>query len=176
MKDNSCINHFPKQFVEKMFCLILPIQVISVRNNGITVTKNREHLVNCWVVPYNPHLLFKYRAHIKVEVCNSVTAVKIFIQVRLQRPRPSHVEFQNGQRDEMKLYVDARYLSSGEPCWRLFHFELQDRNSGIQRLVVHLPNHPSVVYGEGHAQEDLDALIISTLVACFRANIAFEET
>ena len=33
-------------------------------------------LDNRWIVPYNPYLSRKYRAHINVEVCASVRAVK----------------------------------------------------------------------------------------------------
>ena len=29
-----------------------------------------------WVVPYNPYLLYKYNAHINLEICNSVSSVK----------------------------------------------------------------------------------------------------
>ena len=31
---------------------------------------------NRWVVPYNPYLSSKYNAHINVEVCSTVMAIK----------------------------------------------------------------------------------------------------
>ena len=31
---------------------------------------------NRWVIPYNPSLLLKYNAHINVEICSTVSAVK----------------------------------------------------------------------------------------------------
>lgn len=41
------------------------------------VVKNSEVLVsNIWIAPYNPYLLLKYDAHINVEICNSISAVK----------------------------------------------------------------------------------------------------
>lgn len=30
----------------------------------------------CWVVPYNPYLTRHFKAHINVEVCSSVQAIK----------------------------------------------------------------------------------------------------
>jgi UTP-glucose-1-phosphate uridylyltransferase len=31
---------------------------------------------NWWIVPYNLHLTTKYHAHINVEICSSISAVK----------------------------------------------------------------------------------------------------
>ena len=38
--------------------------------------ENQIEIDNGWVVPYNPYLMMKYRAHINVEVCGSVKAIK----------------------------------------------------------------------------------------------------
>ena len=56
------------------------------------------------------------------------------------------VQFQGEQTDEIAKFVDARYVSASEACWRLFHFDLQDRYPSIQRLALHLPNQKSLVY------------------------------
>ena len=42
------------------------------RNNGRTVTVGRYVVDNRYVVPYNAHLLKKYRAHINIEACAKV--------------------------------------------------------------------------------------------------------
>jgi len=46
---------------------------------NIRMPLNRCHgieLDNRWVVPHNVYLLTKYDAHINVEVCNNIRAVK----------------------------------------------------------------------------------------------------
>nr|GEW30526.1 hypothetical protein [Tanacetum cinerariifolium] len=41
--------------------------------------------------------------------------------------------------DEIKEYLDCRYLSACEATWRLFGFEIQYRTSSVERLSFHLP-------------------------------------
>ena len=48
--------------------------------------------------------------------------------------------------DEIKLYIDARYVSAAESCWRLFHFEMHDRHPNVYRLQVHLPGQHLVTF------------------------------
>ena len=38
--------------------------------------KNGFIFTNQWIVPYNPYLSTKYNAHVNVEICNAITAVK----------------------------------------------------------------------------------------------------
>jgi hypothetical protein len=46
------------------------------RDTGHTILVHGVELDNCWVVPHNVYLLTKYDAHINVEVCNNIFAVK----------------------------------------------------------------------------------------------------
>ena len=43
--------------------------------------------------------------------------------------------------DEIKMYLDAWYVSSSESIWRIFHFKIHEYNPNIQRLAIHLSNH-----------------------------------
>ncbi|XP_065639622.1 uncharacterized protein LOC136072347 [Hydra vulgaris] len=46
------------------------------RDNGLVINIKGNNVDNRWVVPYNPWLSKKYQAHINVEACMSVKAVK----------------------------------------------------------------------------------------------------
>jgi len=46
------------------------------RDTGHTILVHGIELDNRWVVPHNVYLLTKYDAHINVEVCNNIHAIK----------------------------------------------------------------------------------------------------
>ena len=48
--------------------------------------------------------------------------------------------------DEVKEYIDCRYLSSHEAIWRMFEFDIHYRTPAVERLAVHLPWMNTVVY------------------------------
>lgn len=43
------------------------------------------------------------------------------------------------QEDEIKHYLDGRYIGTSEACWRLFQFVLHFHTPNVYRLPVHLP-------------------------------------
>lgn len=45
----------------------------------------------------------------------------------------------NGVVDEISKYLDARYVSTSEACWRIFEYDLHEEKPDVQRLQVHLP-------------------------------------
>jgi hypothetical protein len=100
---------------------------------------------NRWVVPYNRALLFKYNAHINVEVCGSIYAVKYLHKYVHKGGDRAEVEYVpnatealdgHGARtsglpsgvhddDEVHQYQEGRYFSTSEAVWRAFSFPLQ---------------------------------------------------
>ena len=76
MRNGSCSKKFPKGFST----------VTTTANDGYPLYRRRDNkrsaevcgtlLDNRWIVPYNPFLLLKYNAHINVEICTTVSAVK----------------------------------------------------------------------------------------------------
>ena len=71
-----CSKGFPKDFAEETVLPQDQYPVYRRRDNGRCVEKSCMVLDNRWVVPYNPYLARKYRAHINVHVCTSLRAVK----------------------------------------------------------------------------------------------------
>ena len=73
----ACAKRFPKCFQDQTVVQEDGYPVCRRRNNGTTyIGKNGFVFDNRWVVPYNPYLSWRYQAHINVEVCASVQAIK----------------------------------------------------------------------------------------------------
>lgn len=122
----------------------------------ITTRSERQvALDNRWVVPYNPVLSLKYNAHINVEYCATIHAVKYlhkYIYKGSDRAMVAVTEWRAGEareeiaeRDEIKLYIDGRYTSASEACWRLFCFNLHEEGPTVEPLAIHLPNQQMVL-------------------------------
>ena len=60
---------------------------------------------------------------------------------------------ENECHDDISNFQDARYVSASEAVWRLFSFDIVDRNPPVVKLAVHLPNHDTVYFEEGREQE-----------------------
>lgn len=43
-------------------------------------------------------------------------------------------------------YIDARYISASEACWRLFGYPMHKEYPSVTRMSVHLPNEQLVIY------------------------------
>ncbi len=65
-------------------------------------------------------------------------------------------EWQN--RDEIKTYLEGRYVFASEASWRLFSFRLHDGTPSVTRLAVHEPGMHAVVYND-------NANIFETVIA-----------
>nr|GFA23483.1 DNA helicase [Tanacetum cinerariifolium] len=50
--------------------------------------------------------------------------------------------------DEIKNYLDSRYIGPHEACWRLFEFDIHYRDPVVQVLAVHAENMQRVVFRE----------------------------
>ena len=72
------------------------------------------------MVPYNPVLLKKFNAHINVEVCTSFSAVKYLFKYIYKGYDCATVEVDRV--DEIKDFINSRYVSGIEATWRLLSF------------------------------------------------------
>ena len=48
--------------------------------------------------------------------------------------------------DEVTNFVNARYVSASESCWRTFDFNLHSQNPKTERLAIHLEGQQQVPY------------------------------
>jgi hypothetical protein len=101
------------------------------------VEKNGVLLDNRHVVPYCPELLLELECHINMECCISVTSVK-YIHKYIYKG-PDRATLQLGLReavDEIKQFIDARWIGASEAAWRLFRNRTWDLTPTVYRLQV----------------------------------------
>ena len=143
-----CSKRYPKAFSEQTLFSDNGYPELARPNNGRTVTKRIRGqdvtFTNRDVVPYNPYLTAKYDCHINVEICNSVQAIKYIHKYIYKGHDRTTLEFDS--QDEVKAYLDARYVSAIEACWRLFEFNMHAEEPTVYRLPVHLENQQVVYY------------------------------
>ncbi|UYV81233.1 hypothetical protein LAZ67_20000416 [Cordylochernes scorpioides] len=149
------------------------------RDDGQTLVVGTHEVDNRWVVPYNPYLLVRFNAHINVEVCASVKSVKYLLKYVYKGHDRAEVEVSVGgldmesrAHDEIKNFLDARYVSAPEAMWRMFEYRLHAHSHTICRLAVHLANFQSVYFVEGSEEQALEnaSRRRTTLTAWFQLN------
>nr|XP_043618055.1 uncharacterized protein LOC122589793 [Erigeron canadensis] len=151
-EDGKCKKHFPRPFYQETTIDADGYPVYQRRNNRVFVQKGKTKLHNGFVVPYNRYLLLKYKAHINVEWCNRSRAIKYLFKYLNKGPdRATIVIHENvathGQSsaeniliiDEIKNYLDCRYLSPCEAVWRMLAFSIHYSYPSVIRLTFHLP-------------------------------------
>jgi len=188
-KDGGCSKNFPKPFRRQtsMGDDSYPLyRRRSPEDGGKKFTKyvhgKATVIDNRWVVPYNAYLLLRYNAHINVEYCASVKAVKYLYKyifkghdravVSLSLDQSS-VTVDNTITDEIRNYIDCRYIGAMEGVWRIFHFSLHDRHPAVQPLDIHLEHQQRVIFQDGQAEAVLaKGEPRTTLTEFFRINAA----
>jgi len=128
------------------------------RDTGHTLLVHGIELDNRWVVPHNVYLSTKYDAHINVEVYNNIHAVKYLFKyvykgydratIDISRQNDNATEGNVVEADEIKKYLDCRYVSASEAAWRIFKFDMHERFPAIERLQYHLPNQQMVLFDD----------------------------
>ena len=159
MINSKCSKHFPKSFYAETTIDDDGFPNYRRRNDGQTIEKNGILLDNQYVVPYNIDLLVKYQSHINVVWCNRSRSIKyLFKYINKGSDRATIVLQENpltnsGDNseivvDETKEYLDCRYISASEACWRIFEFKIQYQNPAVERLNFHLEKKNTVTFPE----------------------------
>jgi hypothetical protein len=81
MEGARCTKRYPRDFCEETSVSEDGYPLYRRRNQPETafektVRGTRVNVDNRWVVPYNPYLTRRYKAHINVEVCSSIKVIK----------------------------------------------------------------------------------------------------
>ena len=93
MKDGQCTKHYPRQFLLETVTSLNGYPLYKRRSpedGGIETTLGRFHIDNRWVVPYSPFLSRTFDAHVNVEYCRSICALKyLMAYLNKERTGPS---------------------------------------------------------------------------------------
>ncbi|XP_021964240.1 uncharacterized protein LOC110859586 [Folsomia candida] len=130
MANRKCTKKFPKQFHDETVIEGKSYPLYRRRNTG-EITINNKKIDNRWVVPYNPALSLTYNCHLNVE--GMIVLILQFVRRLLHH-------------DEIKTYMDSRYVSAPEGAWRLFGFDMHAQSHSVCRLAVHLPGKHSISF------------------------------
>ena len=182
MIDGVCSKGYPKAFQEVSKHNVDGYPLYRRRDNGNIITIKHNVIDNRWVVPYNPYLAKKYNAHINVEVCSSIKSVKyLFKYVYKGHDAAKVVIEESGNStivwDEIKNFLNARYVSSPEAVWRIFEKKMHGNSHTIIRLPVHLENFQLVYFTDAEERDALEraAQRNTMLTGWFQLNITTPE-
>ncbi|KAD5961964.1 hypothetical protein E3N88_13437 [Mikania micrantha] len=168
MRDGICSKHFPKKYepytrIDKNGCPHYKRPL-----SGPFVIKNGVPLDNAFVVPYNKMLCTRFVAHINVEYCGWSMLIKYlfkYISKGADRIRytisPNEKISSSIDRhyvepiDEIKNFVDGRYICPHEAAWRILDFHIDSRRPAVQTLAIHLENKQNVTFKDSTHLHDI---------------------
>nr|XP_043619920.1 uncharacterized protein LOC122591739 [Erigeron canadensis] len=159
MVKGKCTKNFPKKWKDETAVDSKGYPVYRRRKTEITIEKSGIPLDNGMVVPYNATLLRRYQCHINVEWCNQSGSIKYLFKYINKGPDgvTATVYQQNTDgttnqteksKDEVKNYLDCRYVSASEAAWQIFGFDIHYRYPPVEILPFHLENEQSIVYDD----------------------------
>ncbi|KAL4287942.1 hypothetical protein AHAS_Ahas19G0236600 [Arachis hypogaea] len=163
MKNGSCSKFCPKKFVDSTSFDKDGYPIYKRRNMGVIYTVNGVDMDNRFVVPYNPMLFMKYRAHINLEFCNKSNVIKYLFKYINKGPDCVTAMIRNVQAqehgvqivDEIKQFYDCWYLAPCESAWRSFAFHIRHKWPCVQRLTFHLPGRQNLIFADDDKIPDI---------------------
>ncbi|KAL8134222.1 hypothetical protein AgCh_009322 [Apium graveolens] len=153
MVKGKCMRHFPKRFNGNTYFDDCGFPVYRRRNTGTIINKKGINLENQYVVPYNRDLLLRFQCHINLEICNSSRSLKYLFKYCLKgydtatmllKKKSNKSGSEQTARsvknlDEVKNFLDGRYVCASEASWRIFGFDIHHRSPSVERLPIQLP-------------------------------------
>jgi len=133
----------------------------SVNIHGKTI-----QLDNRWVVLYCLILSRCFGAHLNVEYCHSIQAIKYICKYMNKGSDQATFSVQN-ENDEISNYINGRDICSSEAFWRFFDFSIHERFPAVIHLAVHFENNRRVYFTEDNIHQIIDNPRKTTLTAFF---------
>ncbi|KAG2659831.1 hypothetical protein PVAP13_1KG278905 [Panicum virgatum] len=180
MKNGKCSKGFPKKFQEETTIDENGFAIYKRPNNGRYVQKGGVRLDNRWVVPYNPYLLKKFQAHINYlfkYVTKGPDCSKAYLQ-KIRNGEEVPLDKETQTRNEVKEYLDCRYICEQDACWCVFGFDIHRHYPAVERMPIHLPDENNILYDENANMaeivnsEFLRRTMLTKWFECNKANLA----
>ena len=161
--NGKCSKHYPKDYQEKTIIDEHEGVYYRRKNTSITYERPGNYLVNnCYVVPHCPTLLLLLNCHINVEVVSSVKAVRYLYKYIYKGHDASAIEISEINHDEIKDFIDSRYVGPVEAVWRIQGKLLQKESHSIHRLPAHLPNEQNVTISDEMNESEIQSVLNQT--------------
>ncbi|KAJ0495305.1 putative helitron helicase-like domain-containing protein [Helianthus annuus] len=161
MHEGKCSKHFPKSFQAATQFDKDGYVHYKRRAENFHVSRNGPHIDCGYVVPYNKRLCSRFNAHINVEYCGWNMMIKYLFKYiskgadrirfavrRSESYSPSTSSDAPPIIDEIKNFLDGRFICPHEASWRILDFSLHERSPSVQVLAVHLENMQNVTFRE----------------------------
>jgi hypothetical protein len=144
-KGNTCIYGFPH-----------PITPETWIDDGGRVHYRRRNRDDLWIASHIPELIDELDCHIFVDVVSSSAVFSYLYKYLHKGPDRSwfHVSKQEEPVNEIKDYVEGRYLSSPEAAWRILGFDITSKEPSVTCLPVHLPGDAIPRFDGGNRSEN----------------------
>uniref|UniRef100_A0A1I8BSW6 ATP-dependent DNA helicase n=1 Tax=Meloidogyne hapla TaxID=6305 RepID=A0A1I8BSW6_MELHA len=98
--------------------------------------------------------MWKY--HINLEKVNSISSVKYLHKYVHKPPDRARLELETrNDHDEVKEFIDARYVCPQEAVWRILELPMYDRSHSIMALPVHLEGEQICYFDETMTEEEI---------------------
>jgi len=158
MEEGKCKKQYPRKFQFETVTNVNGYPIYQRRDMGCTLLVHGVELDNHWVVPHNVYLSTKYDTHINIEVCNNIRVVNYLFKyiykghdratIEISCQNDNATEGNVVEIDEIKKYLDCRYVSTLEATWCIFKFDMHERFHAVERLQYHLPNQQMVMFDD----------------------------
>ncbi|KAL3635911.1 hypothetical protein CASFOL_020458 [Castilleja foliolosa] len=161
MRDSRCTKSFPKMLECSSRFDKEGYVHYRRRETPHHAIKNGIALDNRFVVPYNQSLCRRFNAHINVEHCGWNMMIKYlfkYISKGADRIRfrisssgdaaDTGVDTIVPELNEVKNFVDGRYICPHEAAWRILNFPIHERTPSVETLAVHLEGMQNVTFKE----------------------------
>ena len=190
MENGKCIHGYPKPFQEHTTMDHDGYPHYARPNNGRSHDVRGFMLDNRWIVPYNPFSTLHFECHINVECAICFGSMK-YLNKYIKKGGDCGTLTVHDDHDEVKQYIDGRYISASEAAWRIFQFHMHGmylshqkkkkklspsfsgQEPNVVRLPIHLPHEQRIVFDPSanaqhvvQSQENID----TPLTAFFKTN------
>ena len=153
--ESECTKKFPKAFREQTTHKEKGYAKYRRRDDGrVHISSDGQTLDNRHVVSFSPHLSKHLNCHINVEHVAAFEVIKYLHKYIFKGPDQAVIETEivntDGSKkkrldyDEIKQYIQCRYLSAPEACWRLQENEIVNKSHCVERLDLHLENEHNI--------------------------------